>query len=74
MASYTLEEISTHNNEQSCWIIIDQVVYDVTTFLDNHPGGKKIIVKVGGKDATKQFANFHDAKAVLNRYKLETYY
>jgi cytochrome b involved in lipid metabolism len=71
MATYTVEEVSTHNTEQSCWIIIDGEVFDVTGFLDTHPGGKKILLKVGGKDASKQFANFHDVKAVLTRFECQ---
>ena len=38
---YSCNEISKHNKESSCWIIIDNKVYDVTQFLDKHPGGAK---------------------------------
>lgn len=41
------------------------VSYDVTNFLNEHPGGAKIVLKLGGMDATKQFENFHDVKEVL---------
>jgi alkylation response protein AidB-like acyl-CoA dehydrogenase len=68
MATYSVAEVATHNTENSCWIIIDRVVYDVTGFLKDHPGGKKVIMKVAGQDATKQFANFHDVQAVLAKY------
>eukprot|EP01126_Amoeba_proteus_P021520 TRINITY_DN2187_c0_g1_i1.p1 TRINITY_DN2187_c0_g1~~TRINITY_DN2187_c0_g1_i1.p1 ORF type:complete len:546 (-),score=99.66 TRINITY_DN2187_c0_g1_i1:146-1783(-) len=66
--TYTLEEITSHKTEESCWIIINNEVYDVTSFLNDHPGGKKILVRVGGQDASKQFANFHDVKSVLAKY------
>lgn len=33
-----LSEIASHNTSQSCWIIIDYNVYDVTSFLEQHPG------------------------------------
>jgi cytochrome b involved in lipid metabolism len=39
-------------------------VYDVTNFVNEHPGGKKIVLREGGKDASKKFKMFH-SNAVL---------
>ena len=41
--------------------------YDLTNFLSDHPGGAKIVLKVAGKDASKQFDNFHDVSPELER-------
>lgn len=46
------EEVAKHNSEQSCHVIVHGKVYDVTEFLPDHPGGKGIILKYAGKDAT----------------------
>ncbi|KAF8592453.1 hypothetical protein K439DRAFT_1400272 [Ramaria rubella] len=56
---YTLEQVAQHNSKESCWIIIENKVYDVTDFLPEHPGGSKIILKYGGKDATDAFNPVH---------------
>jgi len=49
------------------YIIIDENVYDVTGFVDEHPGGAKILKRVAGKDATKQFWKYHN-ESVLKKY------
>jgi hypothetical protein len=39
-------------------------VYDVSNFLDEHPGGKKILQRVLGQDASKQFWKYHNEKVM----------
>ena len=38
MPTFTLEEISKHSSSDDCWIIVKGKVYDVTDFLNEHPG------------------------------------
>ena len=52
---YTLSEIAPHNQKGDCWIIIKNRVYDITTYLSQHPGGKASILRYAGKDATEMF-------------------
>lgn len=48
----------------SCWVIINNKVYDVTEFLPEHPGGKSIILKYAGKDATAVYEPIHPPDAL----------
>ena len=45
-------EVQGHTTANSCWVIIDGKVYDVTGILDTHPGGRSVLLKNAGKDAT----------------------
>jgi alkylation response protein AidB-like acyl-CoA dehydrogenase len=65
--TFSLAEIQTHNTSDSLWTIIDARVYDLTDFLDSHPGGEFVLLQVGGKDATTDFYNLH-RQAVLEKY------
>ncbi|KAI0079838.1 hypothetical protein K474DRAFT_1658665 [Panus rudis PR-1116 ss-1] len=57
-------EVAKHNSRESCWIIVHGYVYDVTDFLDEHPGGSKIILKYAGKDATAEYDPIHPPDAI----------
>ena len=49
-------------------IIIDNNVYKMDGFVEEHPGGAKILKRVGGKDASKQFWKYHN-ESVLKKYQ-----
>lgn len=51
----TLEEISKHNKESDCWQIINDVVYDITDYLSQHPDGGEIMIPYCGADATEAY-------------------
>lgn len=51
---YTLADISAHNSKSDCWMVIDNDVLNVTSFIDKHPGGS-VILDGCGKDATSYF-------------------
>lgn len=65
------EEVQKHATRDDCWVIIAGNVYDVTEFLDIHPGGSAVILAAAGKDATKVFVPLHppDALDMLPRAK-----
>ncbi|CAI7775602.1 unnamed protein product [Closterium sp. NIES-54] len=69
---FTLEEVSKHNTEKDCWLIVSGKVYDVTKFMDDHPGGSDVMVSSTGKDATDDFEDIGHSKTA--RDMLAQYY
>jgi hypothetical protein len=51
----SLAEISRHSASSSCWLIINNNVYDVTSYLSSHPPGALLITPFCGKDATAAY-------------------
>ena len=47
---YRLSEINKHTDEDDCWIIIHGKVYNVTDFVDNHPGGPEYLTDFSGSE------------------------
>ena len=53
---FTTKQVAEHASvEKGLYIIVDNGVYKLDSFVDEHPGGAKILKRVGGKDASKQF-------------------
>lgn len=54
--AYSLVEVYEHNDlETGIWIILHGQVYDVTKWLDDHPGGKFLLLAFAGQDATESW-------------------
>ncbi|XP_076827270.1 cytochrome b5 [Brachyhypopomus gauderio] len=52
---YRLSEVEERNSFKSTWIIINHKIYDVTKFLEEHPGGEEVLREQAGGDATESF-------------------
>ncbi|PYI23848.1 Inositolphosphorylceramide-B hydroxylase, partial [Aspergillus violaceofuscus CBS 115571] len=50
---FTPAEIELHNNAKSCYVTLGSKVYDVTEFVDGHPGGEDLVLEYAGKDVTE---------------------
>jgi cytochrome b involved in lipid metabolism len=50
----TMAEVAKHPDQNSCWMVIEGNVYDVTSYIPEHQGGNAILMGCG-KDATQMF-------------------
>ena len=67
----TLAEVAEHKDRGSCWVVIHNKVYDVTKFLDEHPGGEEVILDVGGRFGSEPFEDVghsEDARQVYLQF------
>uniref|UniRef100_A0A0E0IV36 Cytochrome b5 heme-binding domain-containing protein n=1 Tax=Oryza nivara TaxID=4536 RepID=A0A0E0IV36_ORYNI len=68
---FGFEEVAGHNVTKDCWLIIAGKVYDVTSFMDEHPGGDEVLLAVTGKDATNDFEDIghsESAREMMEKY------
>ncbi|KAK4503846.1 hypothetical protein PRZ48_004761 [Zasmidium cellare] len=60
------QEISQHNSPEDCWLVIEDGVWDCTSFINEHPGGPGLILRYAGRDATKEYSEIHTPSTVRN--------
>jgi cytochrome b involved in lipid metabolism len=68
---FTAAEVEAHSTAADCWMIIDGKVYDVSKFLEDHPGGEEVLTELAGQDATEAFdeiGHSPDAKELLKKF------
>ena len=72
--TYTMAEVATHKNMTNCYSAINGVVYDLTMWINMHPGGKERILSICGIDGTNNFMNKHHGAekfmTILARFKI----
>ena len=51
----SIEELSKHNNQNDCWLLINGKIYDITSFFGSHPGGNSTMAPTCGTDATNAY-------------------
>ncbi|OAX44750.1 hypothetical protein K503DRAFT_764653 [Rhizopogon vinicolor AM-OR11-026] len=73
MEKFTLEQVAEHKTTTSCWVIIQNNVYDVTDFLFDHPGGANVILRYAGQDATAAYVPIHPSDALEKTLAPEKY-
>ena len=56
---YTRAEVSQRNSAASCWTIVNESVYDLTSWINSHPGGPSAIRSLCGTDGTASFTGTH---------------
>lgn len=65
ISTFSLEEVAKHNIPQDCYLVIEDKVYDVTKYINSHPGGNEIL-RGCGKDATDLFVGKPHSDAAVS--------
>jgi cytochrome b involved in lipid metabolism len=58
----TLAEVALHNSPEDCWSAINGKVYNLTDWIDKHPGGAVIIKSLCGQDGSAGFTSEHSGE------------
>ncbi|KAJ5652563.1 hypothetical protein N7507_009989 [Penicillium longicatenatum] len=71
LPEYTLKEVAAHNTKSDTWIVIHGQVFDITEYLQDHPGGAEVLIETAGTDATAAYEDVghsEDAREIMQPY------
>lgn len=69
--TYSRQEVAARNTRDDAVFVIDNVVYDVTTFMDDHPGGPEVLLDNAGRDASQCFhdvGHSEEARELMKKF------
>lgn len=72
---YTEEEVAKHSTENDCWLIIGNEsnggpkVYNITPYMNDHPGGPEIMMEFAGKNADDMFEDIGHSSEARSKMK-----
>jgi cytochrome b involved in lipid metabolism len=72
---FTYAEVAEHTSKKDIYIVVHDVVYDASNFVDEHPGGEEVLTDVAGQDATEAFEDVghsDEAREILEGLKIGT--
>uniref|UniRef100_A0A7N0VC16 Cytochrome b5 heme-binding domain-containing protein n=1 Tax=Kalanchoe fedtschenkoi TaxID=63787 RepID=A0A7N0VC16_KALFE len=55
----SMDEVKQHRGEGSMWTVLKGRVYNLTPYINFHPGGADILMKAVGRDCTSLFNKYH---------------
>ena len=58
-SGYTMAQVSANNSAKSCWAVVEGSVYNLTAWINSHPGGSGAILSLCGTEATSSFKGKH---------------
>uniref|UniRef100_A0A8B9LA26 Cytochrome b5 heme-binding domain-containing protein n=1 Tax=Astyanax mexicanus TaxID=7994 RepID=A0A8B9LA26_ASTMX len=67
-AVYTWDEVQKHNHRGDQWVVIERKVYNVSNWVNRHPGGRRVIGHYAGEDATEAFTAFHPDQKFVRKF------
>jgi L-lactate dehydrogenase (cytochrome) len=67
------QDVSRHNTQDDCWLVVEDEVWDATKFAPQHPGGASLILRYAGRDATKAYAEYHAPGIIKDNLPLDCF-
>jgi cytochrome b involved in lipid metabolism len=64
--TFTAAEVAKHNTSSDCWSVVSGQVYNLTSYVNGHPGGASVIKAICGKDGSASFAGQHGSASKPN--------
>lgn len=64
-------EVAKHVARDDLYVVIHKMVYNISQFINEHPGGEEVLLDVAGQDATSAFEDIghsDDARNILKNF------